>query len=346
MAISQATYHPLPLPPHYDPKKVGEVWRVPYQQRAAEAKVWATRHGITPSSSDETRICLVVIDVQNTFCIPGFELFVAGRGGNGAVEDNRRLCRFIYQNLGYLTQITATLDTHHAMQIFHSIFLVDEQGNHPQPFVQISEADVLVGRWKFNPAIADSLELTPEYGQEYLLHYTRRLRQRQKYELTVWPYHVMLGSIGHALVSAVEEAIFFHGIARTSWTDFEVKGDNPLTEHYSAIGPEVLDGPDGRPVGWKNKRFLEKLDQFDRVIIAGQAKSHCVAWTIDDLLTDIQEQDPELVKKVYLLNDCSSAVVVPGVADYTEEAEAAFRKFSEAGMHIIESGDPIDSWPE
>jgi nicotinamidase-related amidase len=47
------------------------------------------------------------------------------------------------------------------------------------------------------------------------------------------------------------------------------------------------------------------------VIIAGQAKSHCVAWTIDDLLTEIQSQDPSLAQKVYLLEDCSSPVVVP-----------------------------------
>ena len=58
----------------------------------------------------------------------------------------------------------------------------------------------------------------------------------------------MLGGIGHALVSAVEEAIFFHGIARSSRPDFQVKGDNPLTEHYSIIGPEVTDGPHGEPI--------------------------------------------------------------------------------------------------
>ena len=38
-----------------------------------------------------------------------------------------------------------------------------------------------------------------------------RSRQSGKYELTVWPFHALLGGIGHALVSAVEEAIFFHG---------------------------------------------------------------------------------------------------------------------------------------
>jgi hypothetical protein len=36
-------------------------------------------------------------------------------------------------------------------------------------------------------------------------------------------------------------------------------------------------------------------------------------------------------------------VVVPG-ADYTEPAEAAFRRFAEAGMHLIRSTDPEPAW--
>ena len=54
----------------------------------------------------------MLIDVQNTFCIPDFELYVGGRSGHGAVEDNIRLCEFIYRNLGNITHITATMDTH------------------------------------------------------------------------------------------------------------------------------------------------------------------------------------------------------------------------------------------
>ena len=84
---------------------------------------------------------------------------------------------------------------------------------------------------------------------------------------------------------------------------------------------------------------------MDKLIIAGQAKSHCVAWTIDDLLQDIIAKDRRLVEKVYLLEDCTSPVVVPGIMDYTEQADAAFRSFGEAGMHVVRSADPIEKWP-
>jgi nicotinamidase-related amidase len=178
-----------------------------------------------------------------------------------------------------------------------------------------------------------------------LRHYTQQLKKGGKYDLTVWPYHAMLGGIGHALVSAVEEAVFFHSIARFSQPDFREKGDNPFTENYSVLSPEVLASHAGERIAEKNVGFIDKLLDFDAVIIAGQAKSHCVAWTIDDLLNEIMDSDKQLTEKVYLLEDCTTPVVIPGVIDYTEQANDAFQKFADAGMHVVRSSDPIVSWP-
>ena len=224
------------LPAHFEPDKVSEIYRVAYEERAKDAKLWRDEHGVAPSASDEHRVGLLLVDVQNTFCIPEFELFVAGRSGMEAVEDNTRLCRFIYANLSSITRIHATLDTHTAMQIFHSVFLVDDAGNHPEPMTAVSLEDVESGRWKVNPRV--SVELGVD--QAYLIHYCRSLSRYGLYALMVWPYHAMLGGVGHALVSAVEEALFFHNMVRSSQTSFEVKGVHPLTENYSVLRPEVL----------------------------------------------------------------------------------------------------------
>ncbi len=335
----------LPLPAHFEPSQVGKVWRVPYEARAREAEAWAAEHRLGPATQDPFRFCLLAVDVQNTFCIPDFELFVAGRSGTGAVDDNRRLCEFVYRNLGAITQVFPSLDTHHAMQVFHAICLVDENGNHPTPYTLVSAEDVESGRWRMNAAVAEALGIDADYAERHLVHYTRRLAEGGKYDLTIWPYHALLGGIGHALVSAVEEAIFFHGIARRSQPDFQVKGDNPLTEHYSMLGPEVTEGPDGDRLGAKNTRLIEKLLTFDAVAVAGQAKSHCMAWTIDDLLQD-EAAGTRLAERTYILEDCTSPVVVPGVVDYTDEADAAFQRYSAAGMHVVRSVDPIESWPD
>src|SRR5207247_7515302 len=134
---------------------------------------------------------------------------------------------------------------------------------------------------------------------------------------------------------------FFHSIARSSQPDFQIKGRHPLTEHYSALGPEVTTGPDGQTLVEKNRALVDKLRTFDAVIVAGQAKSHCVAWTIEDLLREV----PELAERLYLLEDCSSPVVVPGAVDYTAEADAAYARFAGTGAHVVRSTDPLKTWP-
>lgn len=335
----------LPIPPHFSEKATEKIYRVPYEQRAVEASKWARRHSLRSAADDQIRIALLAVDVQNTFCMPDFELFVAGRSGTGAVDDSRRLCEFIYRNLDVITQIIPTMDTHQAMQIFHSIYLVNERGEHPSPFTQVSAEDVEKGRWRLDERVARSLNMDHEEGSRHLLHYARTLQKTGKYDLLIWPYHSMLGGIGHALVPAVEEAIFFHTIARYSQADFRIKGHNPATEHYSVLGPEVTVDAKGREIASKDQDLINRLWTFDAVIIAGQAKSHCVVWSVEDLINTAIDRDGRLARKLYLLEDCSSAVVIPGVVDYTDPADAAYRRFAAAGVHVVRSTDSISDWP-
>ncbi|MGD2135526.1 MAG: hypothetical protein PVF27_05165, partial [Gemmatimonadales bacterium] len=308
-------------------------------------EVWARTHDIPPAQADARRHCLLLIDCQNTFCIPEFELFVAGRDGRGAVDDNVRLCEFLYRNLDHITDVIATLDTHTALQIFHPVFWVDDDGRHPAGGQTIIDVDdVEHGTWRVNPAVAHTLGVDLAWLERHALHYVRTLAE-QRYPLMVWPYHAISSGISHALVSAVDEAVFFHSVARASQARFETKGANPFTENYSALGPEVRDGPDGQPLGRVHAELTDRLLQYDALIVAGQAKSHCVAWTVQDLLTEIEARDPQLAEKVYLLEDCTSAVVVSDAVDFTDDADAAFARFAEAGMHCVRSTDPIATWP-
>jgi nicotinamidase-related amidase len=336
---------PLLLPPHYDPSGVSKLWRPDTDAIAAAAERWSRTHGLPPSDRDDPRVALLLVDVQHSFCLPEFPLFVRGRSGNGAVEDNRRLCAFVYRNLASISQILPTMDTHKPAQVFHPWFWVDRSGEHPAPFTLISAKQVEDGVWSVNPEAAGTLGLDLEYLQRFVRHYACSLKEGGKYDLTIWPYHVLLGSPGHALVSSVHEAVFFHAIARKSQPRFHVKGDNPLTEHYSVLGPEILRGPAGEEIAAKNDDFLGALLGFDAILVAGQAKSHCLAWTIDDLLDDIEQRDRSLAEKIYLLEDCTSPVVVPGAMDYTEEADEAFRRFERGGMHVVRTTIPLAEWP-
>jgi len=333
----------LPIPSFFNPENVQQVWQIPFADRAKEAEQWAQQQQIPPADTDERRIGLLLIDVQNTFCLPGFELYVGGRSGNGAVEDNIRLCEFIYRNLHRFTTIIATMDTHVAMQIFHPIFWVNDKGDHPTPATTIiSPQDIEQGVWKVNPAVVPNF---PGWDypslQAYALHYARHLASTGKYPLMIWPYHGKLGSISHALVSSVEEALFFYSIARKCQTQYEIKGNNPLTENYSVLRPEVMRDQNGNAIAQENRALFDQLFSLDKLVIAGQAKSHCVAWTVDDFLTEIQKRDPSFAQRVYLLEDCTSPVVVPGGADFTEQANETFARFQQAGMQLVQSTELI-----
>lgn len=340
----------LPLPPFYDPANVVNDTRwIDYSQLQADAASWRRQHGLRAVATDQVKVGLLVIDAQNTFCHPQGELFVAGMSGRGAIDDSIRTVEFVYRNLGLLTGIHCTLDTHRIYAVFHPSFLEDEQGNHPAPFTQVTNAEVRAGKWRPSAYMVSALGISLMAAERHLLDYTAKLEAAGRYALTIWPYHGMLGDKGHNLVSGLAEAVNFHGLVRGAQPGFEVKGTNPLVENYSVLGPEVRSLFNGTPIP-RNTAFIDQLLRYDVLIITGQAMSHCVAWTIDDLLTEIMAYDPALARKVYILEDCTTPIVVKDAAgralyDYGPDARATFDRFRSAGMHLVRSTDPIHTWP-
>jgi nicotinamidase-related amidase len=340
------------LPSFYDPANAARWDYVPDQAKLfAAAADWRKRYDIQPSAGDRFTLHLLLIDAQKDFCFPEGTLYVAGRSGKGAIEDSRRIAEFVYRNLAVLTSITTTMDTHFAYQIFFPSFWEDKSGKPLAAFREIAADEVARGEVRPSPMTAKWL-----CGGNYswLLkqtqHYCAELEKAGKYKLYLWPPHCLLGSDGHALAGLVHEARLFQSFVRGAQSWVEVKGGNPLTENYSVLRPEVLSRHDGAPLAQRNSLFLKALLSYDAVLIAGQAASHCVKSSIDDLLGEILSQDPALAAKVYILTDCMSSVTVPDgkggfLADFTTQAEDAFQRFADAGMHLVKSTDPVDSWP-
>jgi nicotinamidase-related amidase len=341
----------LPLPPFFDSKNAAQwSYRPDPAVLLEKAEDWSQQFHIKSQAGDRTKIHLLLIDVQKDFCFPDGSLYVGGRSGKGAVEDSDRISRFIYRNLDRITEITTTLDTHFAYQIFSPTFWLTKDGHHPSPFRFVTSDEIAAGDFRPNPRVA-ALYTSGNYSWllQYVLHYCKQLEKAGKYQLYLWPYHCLLGSDGHALVPIIHEARLFHSFVRGSQSDSEVKGGSPFTENYSVLSPEVLVTHDGRSVGQRNTEFIKKLLESDAVVIAGQAASHCVKSSIDDLLEQIVTQDPKLASKIYIMTDCMSSVAVPDgkggfVADFTDQAQKAFDRFSNAGMHLVRSIDPIESW--
>jgi len=342
----------LPLPSFFDAKNAERYGYAPDQTRLFEEASAFRRQQLKPASSDAFDMHVLLIDEQKDFCFPEGSLYVGGRSGRGALEDNRRIAEFIYANLGVITNITATMDSHFAFQIFFPSFWVDENEQPLSAHRIVTAADIDAGRARPNPAMAKWLcNGNYPWLLKQVRHYVQELEKAGKYQLYLWPPHCILGSDGHALVGVIHEARMFHSFARIAQSSVEVKGGNPLTENYSVLRPEVLGRFDGQPLAQRNTLFIKTLLTADAVVIAGQAASHCVKSTIEDLLGEIAAQDPSLARKVYILTDCMSAVAIPDgkggfVADFTPQAEAALQRFADAGMHLVKSTEPLDRWPD
>lgn len=340
----------LPLPDHYNPAQARNIDFRVRDVRALEkrAEEWARRHKIMPAGSDRIRIHALVIDAQVDFSFPEGALYVAGRSGTGAPDAHRALVEFLYRNLDRITDVTCTMDTHVPFQVFFSSAHLRADGTHPEPHTMITADDYRKGVYRPNPALARQIGVDPVWLQKQFLHYCEQLEKSGKYQLYLWPYHCLLGSDGHRLAGLVEEARLFHGFVRGAANLPEIKGGNPLSERYSIFREEVTTCWDGRPIpgAQKNTKLLKTLLTADVVVLAGLASSHCVKTSIEDLLGEIRAQDPALAKKVYILRDGTAPVVVPGGPDFTEAAEKALQEFQDAGMHVVNAADPIETWPE
>lgn len=304
------------FPGFYDASRIGSLF---YPDLARIADEAAAAH-LPPAARDRQDLYLVVIDMQVDFCHERGSLNVPG-----ALGDIRRTIEFIYHNAARITHIACSLDSHVPGQIFAPLWWADSKGNHPAPFTIITAGDLTSGRWR------------PLFEPEWSLSYVQRLEANHKKQLCIWPYHVQLGSVGHALDPELWSAIFWHSVARQSQPLWLIKGDVPLTEHYSIIQPEVP--VPAQPGGGKNQTFMDILSQADDIYIAGEAESHCVLETVEDLVEEFGDQ-PAALARVHFLRDCTSPVVHPEI-DFHKIAQARFAEFARLGVRFVNSTDPL-----
>lgn len=306
----------MTFPGFYDPDKFGRLFAPDASGAVEEGRL----AGVLPSSNDQRRVILLLVDTQVDFVHPDGTLSVPG-----AVGDTRRTIEWLFRNIGQVTTIAASLDSHVPIQIFSPTWWINGEGQHPAPFTPISSDDVEMGKWQ------------PIYEPDWSVEYVEKLEEQAKKQLMIWPYHTLIGTPGHSITPALYEAIAYHSSSRQSQPVFLTKGSIPKTEHYSILEPEVK-VPD-QPLGNLNTAFLEMLASYDLVYIAGQAKSHCVLETVTSTMRYFHDQ-PDIIGKLRVLIDCTSSVVHPEI-DFDAIANETFAQYATQGLKLVESTVPL-----
>lgn len=258
---------------------------------------------------------LLLIDPQNDFCdIHGASLPVAG-----ADADLHRIAALIRAESASLDAITVTLDTHRRLDIAHPGFWFKTDGAAVSPFTQITSAELRAG--DFRPRDASALPR----AQAYL----DALEARGRYTLMVWPVHCELGSWGHNIHAEVQAAVVAWQLQRQRHVQFVLKGMNPWTEHYSALQAEVPDPAD--PGTQLNQSLVERLDACDELWIAGEASSHCVKATVEDLVAHLPSAEKG---KLVLIEDGMSPV-----GGFETQAAEFLARMRAQGLRIARSSE-------
>lgn len=281
---------------------------------------------------------LVIIDPQNDFMdilakngdpvgmeLPDGTKFRSTLPVPGAVEDMKRVAQLIERIGPKLADIHVTMDSHHLLDVAHPTWWIDVDDNNPPPFTIITADDIKNGVWR--PRNPDFLKRMVDYAEA--------LEADGKYPLCIWPPHCLIGTWGHNVQENLNKALQKWSGKEFATVDYVTKGSNPFTEHYGALMAEVPDPAD--PGTALNTDFLQMLAKTDMVAIAGEALSHCVMATVNQIVDNIGEDQ---LRKFYILIDCCSPVpAVPGGPDFPQIAQDWLGEMEKRGMNLIKADD-------
>ncbi len=298
-----------------------DAFKGPYAPRIQAFTEAGQQAGFTAAHGDAEKVAVILVDYQHDFVDPTGTLHVPG-----SQQDVARFLAWFYANAHKISSIYASLDTHLPFQIFFSSWWKDPQtGEHPQPYTTITVDDVTNIKW------------LPIIEPDWSTSYVHQLQQKARKDLMIWPYHTMEGTLGHMLAAPLCEAIAWHSAARNTQPTYIEKGRTMRTEYYGIFGAEIPDPED--PDSSLNVTLLDAVMKYDRVYVAGEAKSHCVLETERQLVGRFGEQ-PELLKRLYFLIDCTSSVQHP-VIDFDALAEAELAAMARQGVQKALSTDSI-----
>lgn len=330
-------------PKFFDAAKCGTMFKPDCDAAFLEGSEYATAQGVTASALDsQQRMVLCLIDMQVDFINPDTSNYPGNLAVPGATGDVARICQFIFDNADKISHIVASLDTHYLYQPFHRFNWQAGQspadgyqtGDYPNPFTVITLADIEGGVWQ------------PVRMPKRMREMIRRLEDGSKKNLCIWPLHCELGTPGQALDPMLMQAIHWHSGVRCDQYDLTSKGMSQSAEHYGILKAEV-EFPDD-VLTTLRMDIVNKWAQADRIYFAGEARTHCVLETLNQVADVFSKNSPEVLNKLYVLDDCMSNV--PDIEDgqgntivpFDQITTDRFAELARMGFKFVKSTNPID----
>lgn len=260
------------------------------------------------------RIDLVCIDFQADFMDNGS---LPVKGGRQAAQNTAQLIKRLGKKI---SNVYASLDSHQNLQIFHALWFLNKQNQHPNPYTPITYAEVANGDWR---ATKRALQARTE---EYL----KELEAKGRYTHMIWPYHCRINTPGWLLEDELSSVLNDWEIDNLKRVNYVAKGNNPFTEFFSAFEAEVVQPDD--PSTQLNTDLITSLEEADEIVWAGLAGSHCLKFSMKSVFDNFSNGD--YLKKCVLLTDCTAPV-----GGFEQQQEDFIKEMTLRGMKTALSTD-------
>lgn len=257
----------------------------------------------------------IIVDPENSFCHPQGELYVP----RSLIDMNNYLNfmrpRAAAKKIGLLIDGG---DEHDFYQYFFQSWWTNQNKQKPKIMETISAQSITDGYWEPRFYPAETLETVEDL-------------EARGWQLNIWPYHTMRGTWGAKRVEILENELQRIMRSGESYSFSVRKPIIPLRHFYSMFEPEVP-LPE-HPYGYHSKSLLESLGLYQRIIITGEALSHCALETLMTLVRYFQHH-PDILKKIFILTDCSSCIT-----GFEKNTWDKLEKVKALGVNVVKSTD-------
>lgn len=260
------------------------------------------------------RIDMILIDFQRDFLDDGS---LPVKGGRAAAQNAAK----VVDRLGKkVKNIYASLDSHQNLHVFTPLWWLNKNNQHPSPYTPITYQEVIDGEWR----------TTLKHLQKPTESYLKELENRGRYTNIVWPLHCKLNTPGWLLEENLSQSLDDWETNNIRRVNYIAKGNNPMTEFFSAFEAEVPQADD--PSTQLNVNLIQSLEEADELVFTGLAKSHCLRFSMKSIFDNFSNGN--YLKKCVLLTDCTESV-----SGFEQQGDDFVKEMVTKGMKVSTSVD-------